>query len=72
MKFYCFESIGTYEEVVQSLKYYFLESYMNYKLFSLKISVTVFQEFYNNADKHPRVFGMTASPIIGKGNGVLT
>ncbi|AQK44734.1 dicer-like 103 [Zea mays] len=24
-------------------------------------------EFYNNADKHPRVFGMTASPIIGKG-----
>ncbi|AQK44779.1 dicer-like 103 [Zea mays] len=27
----------------------------------------IMKEFYNNADKHPRVFGMTASPIIGKG-----
>jgi hypothetical protein len=45
---------------------------MNCGLLSLEIFVTIFQEFYNNADKHPRVFGMTASPIIGKGNGVLT
>ncbi|GJN27074.1 hypothetical protein PR202_gb15060 [Eleusine coracana subsp. coracana] len=26
-----------------------------------------FEEFYNNVDKPPRVFGMTASPISGKG-----
>jgi len=31
----------------------------------------IMKEFYNNLDKPPRVFGMTASPIIGKGNGVL-
>lgn len=30
----------------------------------------MFQEFYNSnsVEKFPRVFGMTASPIIGKGN----
>lgn len=38
----------------------------------LKLVITIFQEFYNIADKPPRVFGMTASPVIGKGNGVLT
>ncbi|KAG2567328.1 hypothetical protein PVAP13_7NG350064 [Panicum virgatum] len=27
----------------------------------------IMKEFYNNLDKPPRVFGMTASPIIGKG-----
>ncbi|RCV34474.1 hypothetical protein SETIT_7G162200v2 [Setaria italica] len=27
----------------------------------------IMKEFYNNVDKPPRVFGMTASPIIGKG-----
>jgi len=36
-----------------------------------RLSIYIFQEFYNNLDKPPRVFGMTASPIIGKGNGVL-
>jgi hypothetical protein len=36
-------------------------------IFSLNLFVTIFQEFYNSVDKPPRVFGMTASPIIGKG-----
>jgi hypothetical protein len=78
MKNNCFESFELMQKFVMlyllnnTVLFKKLNELKKSKSVGLKIFITKFQEFYNNVDKPPRVFGMTASPIIGKGNGVLT